>query len=247
MDHGLKLSDPRRKEVDDLFTQFGARMLGLGFARPSLKEFFKTLHALKRKDAGVNVVMYTSAPRYGDVSEKEYTDWLLTLKNILEHYTGYAVYDFTHSGRTDEEHRREAADGATLKDVRVILKKLGITQDAVQSVVFLDDRPHNIASWEEHKFVRLGMKAYHCMPLRASLAKVCAEYDARFSALGCEVVPSQVLASEYAESRMEIREDNAGRTNARCLDADHLSPAELRSIRALFGRKTVVKPVAKTT
>jgi len=248
--HNLKLNDPRRKQLDDLFTKFGAEMMGLGFARPSLREFFKMLHKLKSIDSHVLVVMYTSAPRYSDASEREYTDWLITLKNMLEHYTGCKIYDMTHSGRTDETQRREAADGATLKDVRVILAKLGISKEDVRGIVFLDDRPHNIAEWEESKFMRLGMKAYHCMPRKASLAKVCAKYDSAFRALGCEYVPTDVLETDYVESRTEIKYDNRGKTNARCSDDDGLSRAEFYAVLKTFLDKTShrrPKPNPKTT
>ncbi len=248
--HNLKLNDPRRKQVDDLFTKFGAEMLGLGFARPSLREFFKMLHKLKRIDSHVFVVMYTSAPRYSDASERDYTDWLITLQNMLEHYTGCKIYDMTHSGRTDETQRSEAADGATLKDVRIILAKLGISKDDVCGIVFLDDRPDNIAEWEEYKLMRLGMKAYHCMPRKASLAKVCAKYDSAFRVLGCEYVPTTVLYREYVESRTEIVYDNRGKTNACCSDDDGLSRTEFHKVLSTFLNRIShrrPKPNPKTT
>jgi len=249
--HDLKLNDPRRKQVDDLFTKFGAEMLGLGFARPSLREFFRMLQKLKKRDSHVRVVMYTSAPRYTDIEERDYTDWLTTLKNVLEHYTGCKIYDMTHSGRTDETHRREAADGATLKDVRIILAKLGISKDDVGGVVFLDDRPQNIAQWEEYKFMRVGMTAYHCMPLKSSLAKLCVKYDSAFRALGCEYLPTAVLEKEYIESRTELRYDNRGKTNARCKDDDGLSRTEFRTTLGTFmnrmSHRRPVAPKPKTT
>ena len=239
-----KLNDPQRAPLDDLFTKFGAEMLGLGFARPFLKDFFKMLRKLKEQDPHVRVIMYTSAPRYAVANERYYTDWLIALKEMLEAYIGFPIYDLTHSGRTDETKRRESADGATLKDVRVILDRLHISNDHVKGVLFLDDRPHNIADWEEKKFLRLGMKAYHCMPLKASLAKVCAKYDDAFRRLGCDYVPTTVLMNEYRESHAEIREDNRGRTNARCSDDDSVSPSDFRTLLGTFLEKTSQRPAS---
>lgn len=201
LNNRLQVGSGRRADAENLFRNFAVELLEAGFARPALRQFFKTVHAMKQKGDIDYVVMYTSADRNNGPHQDGYINWVGMLRTIFEQYAGAPVYDLDHSGRSDENPPMEAPDGATLKSVGRIIGRLGLTKDQVGRIMFLDDRPHNIECRENcpsDRVMKLEMSAYMYLPKYERLAKVCQKWDGAFTGKGL-ASPSQYLRDFYRE------------------------------------------------
>lgn len=230
--------DKERRVEEKLFINFAIECLNAGFGRPGLKEFFRMIKDFKEKQLIHCVIMYTSAARNNSPEEKPYLNWVGTLRKIFEtsvsHYKPHAMlYDYDHSGRSDENPPRMSEDGATQKSVDVVLERLGIKPERVRSVIFIDDRPQNIWKWDEKKLVRLGVEAYYYLPEKAVLQKICSKYDPLFEKCGL-LTPSRFLDDAYNEEVEDMRSENKT-IGGPPQDNDYLSEEQIKELaEALF-------------
>ena len=215
----LKLEEKNldRINAEAIFILFAAELLDMGFARPGLKDFFYKLKKFKNNKFLDKIIMYTSAERYSQ-TEKNFVNWVGFMKNLFEFYSTekhddskdlFLIYDLDHSGRSDEIPR-ESPDGATLKSVEVPLKRLGISMDEVQKIVFLDDRPQNIfidGNEHQNKLMRIGVLPYYFLPQKEILKKTCAKYDDDFMKLGMKSL-SSILDKQYDNEFEEFNENS---------------------------------------
>ena len=205
----LEPNNMKRLKREALYLEFSKDLLDSGFARPGLKTLFKEISQLKGGGKLDYVVMYTSAQRNDGSHQNRYNDWVATLRNILENYTGYNVYDMDHSGRSDEHPMMETPDGATLKSVGRIIRKLGLSKEQVGRVVFFDDRPQNIECKHDcipSTVTKTGLKPYMYLPKYDRILNVCLRWDRQFIDNGLPQ-PSKLLPGLYKEEVSYMAED----------------------------------------
>lgn len=189
-----KLGDRRRLSLESIFADMSIDLLDLGFARPGLKEFFRTILQLKESGSLNSVIMYTSAARSSPGVEN-YMDWISMLHHIFETYeqsdADVGIYDYIHSGRSDEDPPLISHDGATLKNVGLVIQKLGIQNpiENVNYIAFYDDRPNNLVcliekGCPEDKFNPIQVKPYYYLPSREEYNRVISQYAAQFERHG---------------------------------------------------------------
>jgi hypothetical protein len=108
--------------------------LSNGASRPGTKDTLKLLKYYKDKGLVDKVVMFTSAGNHND--------WVIFLKDCIEEYCGVdGLYDMVL--HRDNSNSEVATDGATVKCLDMVKKRLGFI-DKKTKFVFIDDRPQNI-------------------------------------------------------------------------------------------------------
>lgn len=211
----IKLNSKLGDKFKDLFTEMSVELLELGYARPNLEELFSSIREFKEEGLIKYLVMMTSADRYYDKSHKEYSDWLVILRNIFEKYSNkknpelahIPLYDYDHSCRSDEANPVEM-NGRTQKRIETILDKIKITGDHIKSIFFFDDAIQNIR-WDSpkdiKKLIKVGVDCFYGMPNFVVFKQTIDKYAPKFVELGYTRFMNDIL-DNYKDESKELKE-----------------------------------------